>query len=1134
MPVSGPNGPAAARSASDEAAPVPAGHDGAAAQQPASAGRLLQGAWRVARALAERVPGAPDTIAETSLIPEAGRVYHPSPEDWRDESFYFAFLDRFARSGPGRPVGRPNEAGSRHGGNIRGVIEKLDYLKGVGATTLMISPVTQTLPDSYHGYAPVHMMAVDPHLGTMDDLKELVREAHKRGIRIVLDLVINHAGPVFEYENGSGWVDMDKPAKPIGEWTHPLLPRELGQDENFTRHGVIEKWNDEVQSTEGDFPPNYRKYNAANQATADRLIHIANWWIKETDVDGFRLDAVKHFSPGFLPVFQERVSRYAAGLGKKNFFFVGESSTGHDKELKPLLEEGKLQSVFNYPSFRRDYKALHGAAPTIALERSHKTSVHALGGALGRLLRFIDGHDVYRFLRVGQSVDALHAALGYALLSVGIPIVYYGTEQAFRQGTSRLEPEGPDFPADLFNREDMFADGQFKSDSSRGDKFDAGSPTYKYVAALNALRARYPALRRGEQFVRWSDPHGAGLYAFSRIDEGQEVVVVMNTSAQERRADMWVDKGLTAAGTELADALDPEYRITAYADEAGAKIDVEVPPHGVRVFVRAAELPESPVLAPASPVRRGPPARKVVPAAPQPEVPGSVEAPVPPPARAPIPGPRLNIMIAAAEAVPFIKTGGLADVVDAVARGMAERGHEVTLAMPLYKQTKTEGLHLQPAGEVSVPMGDKTVTAKLWTARREGVNLLLIDNPELFYDEKGPYHGGSVYGVDANEKRFAFYSRAVLEAAKKLDLKPDVIHSHDWHAALIPAYLKEVYKDDPYFARTATALTIHNIAFQGHYPKKSVTGLGFPKSAAERGGSLAHGRGINYLKAALVTVDAITTVSRTYAREIVESVYFGMGLDKILRRRRDVLSGIVNGVDPALFDPRTDPEIFRRYGLEDMAEGKAANKADLQRRLGLLQDPEAPVFSIASRLSDQKGIDIALSAAHQIVARGGQLVITGSGDKALEKKVAELVQFYGYEGRVAFHHFDESFVHQVYAGSDFLLMPSRFEPCGLSQLIAQRYGTIPIVAPIGGLVDTVVDLRADPLRGDGLFIRPDQDGGIWETVNDAVAGYRDPLALSTARRSAMTKDSSWGPALDEYETLFQKIVAARRDGGAPR
>jgi starch synthase len=487
-------------------------------------------------------------------------------------------------------------------------------------------------------------------------------------------------------------------------------------------------------------------------------------------------------------------------------------------------------------------------------------------------------------------------------------------------------------------------------------------------------------------------------------------------------------------------------------------------------------------------------------------------------------GPKLNILMAAAESVPFIKTGGLADVVDAVARGFAERGHRVMLVMPMYRQLRFDGLDLRMAGHLEVPLAGKIETARLWTARREGVDHLFIDHPGFFLNSDGPYSSGSVYGEDANESRFAYFSRAALEAARAVAFRPDVVHAHDWHAALIPAYLKRVYANDPFFAATRSVVTIHNIAFQGHYSPETAAKIGFDPREAEKGGTLEHNGGVNYLKGGLVNADAITTVSPTYAKEIQSGPTFGMGLEKILQARSKDLTGIINGIDPKLWDPSSPALLGGGYGLDDVAAGKAANKQAVQRALGLSVDPTAPLFAIASRLSHQKGIDVALEAANSIVAHGGQVVVSGSGESALEERVAEVVKFYSHYGRVGFHRFDEAFVLSLYAAADFLLMPSRFEPCGLSQLISQRFGALPIVARTGGLVDTVTDLREDAERGNGLFVNELEHGGIWETVTDAFAGYRNPAAMAVARRTAMRKDASWGPSIAAYESLFRRLV----------
>ncbi len=541
----------------------------------------LKLAWQSARELLEKVEGAPDSIADAPISAVPTREHMASPEDWRDELFHFVLMDRFARAGKIRTHGDQNSGTSRHGGNIRGAIEQLDYLKGAGVTTLLLSPVNQNLPESYHGYAPVHLMAIDPHMGTMADFKELVNEAHKRGMKVVLDWVLNHSGPVFEYKEGSQWRGLDGQPKEIGEWTETLKPSELMDAKHFTRRGVIDTWSDPEQATHGDFPPNYRHYASDKKETGDLLIHIAKWWVQETDIDGLRVDAVRHIAPGFVPRFSKEIKAFAASLGKKNFFLVGENSTGVDAELLPHVTKDGLDSAFNYPAYRRETYAQHGKAPTRALEDSLHRTFQALGPLAGRLMRFIDLHDVYRFLRLGEPEAQLHVALAYLLFSLGIPMTYYGTEQGFRQDTDRLDPEGPDHPADPGNRADQWG------------KHDVENSTYKFLAKLSQVRAAYAALRRGEQWVRWSDAGKTGLYAFSRIHDGQEVVVAINFGASAVEETMWVDAKISPEGTRFKDALDSSYAAAAFnpagKDVAGSQIKVSVPPMSVRVLVRDAK-----------------------------------------------------------------------------------------------------------------------------------------------------------------------------------------------------------------------------------------------------------------------------------------------------------------------------------------------------------------------------------------------------------------------------------------------------------------------------------------------------------------------------------------------------------------
>ena len=532
---------------------------------------------------------APQTLAQASLEVEPGRKYYPSPKDWRDELLYSIMVDRFSRGSNPQPVGDPKDGATRHGGDIPGIIDRLDYLKDSGVTTLMLTPVAMNLPAAYHGYAPIQLLAIDPHMGTMADFKKLVAEAHARGMRVVLDLVVNHSGPVFEYQGNPQWSGQQDVPKPISEWNYDFKPADLAKPEHFTRAGVIRDWNDPQEVVRGDFPPNLRHYATDDPATQEMLIHVASWWIKEADIDGLRLDAIKHVAPAFLPRFYAEVRSYAAKLGKDKFLLLGEVSTGVDGELASYMGPKGLDSAYNYPAYRRENYALHGRAPTAQLESSYKSNLAAFGDQItGMLLRFLDNHDVSRFLRDGEYVGVLKVALAFVLFTTGVPLVYYGTEQAFRQNIGSLDPEqaGATYP-DPGNREDMFPGGLFKSDSSRGDKFDRTAPTYQFLSKLASLRKSIPALRRGSQYVRWSDPNGPGIYAFSRVYEGQEVLVVLNTAGETRSAEMWVDANLTPAGTALSDALDPAYAAKAVApDGGGSKVTVEVPAQGVRVLVR--------------------------------------------------------------------------------------------------------------------------------------------------------------------------------------------------------------------------------------------------------------------------------------------------------------------------------------------------------------------------------------------------------------------------------------------------------------------------------------------------------------------------------------------------------------------
>ena len=484
----------------------------------------------------------------------------------------------------------------------------------------------------------------------------------------------------------------------------------------------------------------------------------------------------------------------------------------------------------------------------------------------------------------------------------------------------------------------------------------------------------------------------------------------------------------------------------------------------------------------------------------------------------------LKIVLAGSESVPFIKTGGLADVMDALSRGFAGKGHKVKMFLPKYPEIDAAKHGLKPVpGSFQVPVAGRQEPVTLWHAERGGADIYLIDNPNV-YSRDGPYARLSP-GYDDTDERFIFFSRAALEAARFIGFSPDVVHTHDWHTGLMPALLKTVYASDPFFSKAVSLQTIHNIAYQGIFGFESLIKAGLDPKDFNHHKFEYHGK-FSLLKSGLVSADAVSTVSPTYAAQIQYSSEFGMGLEGLLRYRAADVHGILNGLDPQLWDPRTDQNLAANYGTEDAAAGKAANKAALQAEHGLAQDPKAPVFGVAARLDRQKGLDLIADVVPLLVQLGGQLVIAGSGDPELKTRFEELTA--RYPKNVFLHPFSESFARQVFAASDFLLMPSRFEPCGLSQLIAHRYGSLPIATRTGGLSDTIKDVAEHPGKGDGIFLGDFSVQALTESLARAfVLHYKADGVLAQARARAMANDSSWGPALDNYIALFRDLLSRR-------
>ena len=419
----------------------------------------------------------------------------------------------------------------------------------------------------------------------------------------------------------------------------------------------------------------------------------------------------------------------------------------------------------------------------------------------------------------------------------------------------------------------------------------------------------------------------------------------------------------------------------------------------------------------------------------------------------------MRILIASPEAVPYVKTGGLADVAGSLSKEYRGMGHETCLILPLYKKIR-EDFPLNDTGlSIKVPVGERLVEGRIFSHQSSTYFLQceeFFNRPELYGTPEGDYSD--------NAARFIFFSRGLLEACRALNFQPEIIHCNDWQTGLVPLYLKTLFKDDTFLKNTATILTIHNLGYQGLFPaaEMSLTNLG--PELFHPGGIEFYGK-VNFLKAGIISADILNTVSATYAREILTAAS-GFGLDGVIRDREKDLYGVINGIDYEEWNPSKDVLLPAYYSRRDVS-GKAVCKKELIKTLFKQGNPEAdkaPLVGIVGRLSEQKGMDLVIQCAPELFSYGVRLAILGKGDDAIQKALLALAD--KYKGAISVNiGFNERLAHMVYAGSDFFLMPSKYEPCGLGQLIAMRYGTIPVARATGGLADTIQDF--DPLKSSG-------------------------------------------------------------------
>lgn len=488
----------------------------------------------------------------------------------------------------------------------------------------------------------------------------------------------------------------------------------------------------------------------------------------------------------------------------------------------------------------------------------------------------------------------------------------------------------------------------------------------------------------------------------------------------------------------------------------------------------------------------------------------------------------MKLLLASSEVHPYSKTGGLADMVGALAKSLARAGHEIYLVTPLYAGIREKFPQVELTTlKLDLPVGDRHVQGRVWkTSSIEGLTIYFIDQPEFFY-RHSPYLQPDGISYPDNDERFIFYSKAIAHLALHAFKNLDVVHVHDWQAGLVPLLMRhEVLSRHKKTAGQGrvppTCLTIHNLAYQGTFPAWRYTLTNLPWNYFNIDGVEFYGQ-MNCLKAGIVFSDIVTTVSPRYAREITTQEY-GCGLEGLLLERQKDLVGILNGVDYDEWNTTNNPYLHHPYSSEDLA-GKTANKLDLQSELGLPMDATIPLFGSVTRLADQKGVDIQLGALEEMLSTNIQFVLLGSGSGAFEASYRDLE--IRYPGKVAIRiGFNQGLSHRIEAGSDFFLMPSRFEPCGLNQMYSLRYGTIPIVRATGGLDDSVIDISEDADRANGIKFGEYSNQALAKGMRKALALYGEPELLQHYRLNATAADFSWHRTAQQYTQVYETLLKA--------
>jgi len=476
----------------------------------------------------------------------------------------------------------------------------------------------------------------------------------------------------------------------------------------------------------------------------------------------------------------------------------------------------------------------------------------------------------------------------------------------------------------------------------------------------------------------------------------------------------------------------------------------------------------------------------------------------------------MHIIMATSEMSPYAKTGGLGDVLGSLPYALSKRGHEVSVFLPFYQciQPPMEELVLQ----AKLPLGGREFAySVVCISRQNGVTVYAIKKEE-FFEREGIY-GTAQRSYDDNPDRFIFFNKAIIETIRALNIR-GIVHAHDWPTALLPVFIK-YFSGVGNFPVTRSVFTIHNLAYHGMFDASLFALTNLPQRFFSVHGLEYHGR-MNLMKGGILFADKVTTVSRQYAKEIQTS-HYGCGLEGVLQSRKNDMTGIVNGIDYSIWNPETDKHIKKNFNVDNL-KGKADCKKDLATQLKMEITDEKPIFGIVSRFTPQKGLDLVLTVIPELIKSGAQLAILGSGDSVYENAFRKFAASHPKQCGVVIG-FNEKLAHQIFAGSDFFLMPSLEEPCGLAQLYAMRYASIPIIHAVGGLEDTVEQWNSQTLSGTGLKFHTPKPTALLDTCKEGLEIFKNKATLLTLRKNTMKVDCSWDKSAAEYESLYKDLGA---------